>query len=252
MENNIEGWTLERAVGPDPYLTQGDLIAFPSADDPLRVAGIVVTADCDLKNRKHARMVTLVPIVSVEATLERYLLPEACEKQRQLIFEFACNTLKIDFQDPLIAEAQLRELVEATAVGSPERTAADFVLHRQEALAVGDYVTLMKAIGSQPKGAAAFESQLLGKGDIVVLPSAKELGVTGEIAWVRHIWQESVGQIALRTSDVKYRRGERIARLDSPYRYRLTQVMAQVFSDIGLPDSERKFREDIEKVLANG
>jgi hypothetical protein len=111
---------------------------------------------------------------------------------------------------------------------------------------------MMVAAGSQPKGASSFETQLIKKGDVVVLPSAAELGVPGEIAWVRHIWQESIGQIAMKTSDVKHCRGERVARLDSPYRYRLTQVMAQVFSDIGLPDSSRAFKSDIEKVLANG
>lgn len=252
MTDKIEGWTLERTVGPDPHLTQGDLILFHDSDDPLKRAGIVVTADCDLKNRKHAQLATLVPIVSVQATMECYLLIEACESQRKNILEFACRKQHIDLsEDPFVVDAQMRELSATLQDGTPEKLAIDFILRRQESMSVKQYAVLMTAAGSQPKGASSFEQQLLKKGDIVVLPSAAALGVTGEIAWVRHIWQESIGQIALKTSDVKHCRGERVARLDSPYRYRLTQVMAQVFSDIGLPDSEKQFKTDIEKVLSN-
>ncbi|MNL80928.1 hypothetical protein D3C87_2078990 [compost metagenome] len=45
-----------------------------------------------------------------------------------------------------------------------------------------------------------------------------------------------ISEVAIRTSEIGDRSGERMARLDSPYRYRLTQLMAQVFSDIGLPN----------------
>ncbi len=252
MADTINGWALERVVGPDPHLTQGDLVIFRDNDDPLKRAGIVVTADCDLKNRKHAHLVTLVPIVSILATMERYLLLEACESQRKQIIEFACRKLKIDIsEDPLVIEAKIRELAKTLTEGSPETVAVDIVLRQKESLSVKDYSELMSAIGSKAKAASSFETQLLKKGDIVVLPSAKGLGVEGEIAWVRHIWQVPIGKIALKTSDVRYCPGERVARLESPYRYRLTQVMAQVFSDIGLPDSDRQFKNDIEKVLSN-
>jgi hypothetical protein len=252
MAETINGWALDRVMGPDPHLTQGDLVIFRDNDDPLKAAGIVVTADCDLKNRKHAHLVTLVPIVSILATMERYLFLEACESQRRQIIEFACRQLKIDSgEDILVIEEKLRELAESLAKESSESIAIDIVLRRKEVLSAKDYSQLMSAIGSKAKAATSFESQLLNKGDIVVLPSARDLGVVGEIAWVRHIWQVPIGQIALKTSDVRYCPGERVARLESPYRYRLTQVMAQVFSDIGLPDSDRQFKDDIEKVLLN-
>lgn len=252
MTEKINGWSLEASVVPDPHLSQGDLVVFRDSNDPLKEAGIVVTADCDLKNRKHAHLVTLVPIVSILETMERYLFLEACEGQRKQIIEFTCRTLNIDkSEELLIIEARCRELLDSILPGSPQAIAVDVVLRQRESLSVKDYSTLMNAIGSKTKAASSLEAQLLNKGDVIVLPSAEKLGVKGEIAWVRHIWQVPIGQIAMKTSDVKHCPGERVARLDSPYRYRLTQVMAQVFSDIGLPDSDRKFKEDIEKVLAN-
>lgn len=252
MTEQINGWSLETAVGPDPHLSQGDLVIFCDSSDPLKEAGIVVTADCDLKNRKHAHLVTLVPIVSILATMERYLFLEACEMQRPQILDFACRTLKIDRgEELLIIEARLREVFEEILPNSPQAIAVDIILRQRESLSVKEYAALMNAIGSKAKAASSFEMQLLNKGDVMVLPSAEKLGVKGEIAWVRHIWQVPIGQIAVKTSDIKHCPGERVARLESPYRYRLTQVMAQVFSDIGLPDNDRKFKNDIEKVFAN-
>lgn len=252
MTEKINGWSLETAVGPDPHLSQGDLVIFRDSNDPLKEAGIVVTADCDLKNRKHAQLVTLVPIVSILAAMENYLFLEACEGQRRQILDFTCRALKIDSsEESLVIEARLRELFGSIPPDSPQAIAVDIILRRRESLSVKDYSALMNAIGSKAKAASSLETQLLNKGDVLVLPSAQKLGVEGEIAWVRHIWQVPIGQIAMKTSDVKHCPGERVARLDSPYRYRLTQVMAQVFSDIGLPDSTRKFKDDIEKVFAN-
>lgn len=252
MNNQIEGWTLDNAVGPDPHLMQGDLVVFRESKESLKSAGIVVTADCDLKNRKHAHLVTLVPIVSVKATMEHYLLLEACEDQRKNILNYVGRNFGIDVEDDhFVVEAQLLDLANKLAEETPEKIAVDFILRRQELLSVKDYSKLITALGGKAKAASSFEDKLRKKGDIIVLPSASALGVEGEIAWVRRIWQVPIKDIAMKTSEISRCPGERVARLNSPYRYRLTQVMSQVFSDIGLPDSSRQFKNDIEKVLSN-
>lgn len=252
MDEN-ESWLLENSVGPDPHLTQGDLVLFPDSADPLRRAGIVVTADCDLEQRKHAQLATLVPVVSVQTTMENYLFLDACEMQRKQIHAFFCRSrgFAVD-EDSAVVDAEMRSFLTSPQEDQVLKLAVEFLLRTRESMSVGEYSALMKAVGSNPKGASSFEQQLLKKGDIVIVPSPKALGVDAEIVWVRHIWQEPVGQIALRTSDVAHCRGEKLARLASPYRYRLTQVMAQVFSDIGLPASGRKFLSEIEEVLSNG
>ncbi|MBU9291921.1 hypothetical protein KTD18_10200 [Burkholderia multivorans] len=254
MADGIFGWILDKKVSPGQSLTQGDLIVFPAEENPLRKAGLVVTADCDLENRKHGLLVTLVPVVTVKEILERYLLIEACERQRKLIFNYVCDAFSIEFRDDEgIAAVELREKVEGEEeIDQVKKVAARFILNQLDILTWANYKALMVEIKANEKGASAIESQLKSKGDIMVLPSPRELGVDGDIAWVRHIWQIPLGSVAIRTSDVKNHPGERIARLDSPFRYRLTQIMAQVFSDIGLPNIVRDFKGDIEGVMKNG
>ena len=253
MDEQVSGWILDKKLMPDQQLSQGDLIRFADEQDPLRQTGLVVTADCDLEQKKHGRLITLVPVVTVQAILENYLLIEACEKQRTQIFTFACKSFGVDVgQEENYCLADLRtklnELDESEGE-SARKLAADFVLHRLDVLKAAKYIELMKSIGSTPKGASSIEDQLRKKGDILILPSPSKFGVSGDMAWVRHIWQVPLGNIAIKTSDVKFLPGERIARLDSPFRYRLTQLMAQVFSDIGLPGVGREFKTDIEAVL---
>lgn len=249
---SLTGWILEEKIGAEPVLSQGDLIVFPDQLDPLKKAGIVVTADCDLQKKKHALLVTLVPIVSVKAILESYLLLDAFENQREQIKNYLCKEYKLDMsEDEILIAAKLRALAPGLEEGSPQQFAINFLTDGCKSIPVGTYNQLMKLCGSQAKAAKSIESQLAAKGDIVILPSPEVFRVDGQLAWVRHIWQEQIGKIALRTSDVAHRPGERVARLDSPYRYRLTQVMAQVFSDIGLPEHSTSFLADIQKVMAN-
>ncbi|WP_157572171.1 hypothetical protein [Hydrogenophaga taeniospiralis] len=252
MSEILEGWLLEQSVSAKPHLRQGDLVLFRESKDPMRMAGIVVTADCDLKNRKHAQLVTLVPLLTVQAILERYLFLEACESLSSQLRSCLCKKYAIDLnEDLLLIDVRLRELLTRPEVPAIDSVAVRLILGLQEQITTASYRDLMKMIGGAPKSGGAFETQLQKRGDLVILPSAEILGVKGRIAWVRHLWQVPVGEIALKTSDTKYCDGEFVARLDSPFRYRLTQVMAQVFSDIGLPDGKIEFKSEIEGVMGN-
>lgn len=113
-------------------------------------------------------------------------------------------------------------------------------------MAVGSYKKLMQAIQSAPQKEGVLTDKIRSRGDLLILPDAHQLGISGGIAWIRNIWQVPLVDIAIRTSEVGIRPGERIARLDSPYRYRLTQLMAQVFSDIGLPDTTDRIDQFVE------
>jgi len=237
-ESSIAGWVLDEFVAPTATLTQGDLIKFEGAEDPLRQVGIVVTADCDLERKKHARLVTLIPVVSVTVLLEKYLLPEDCEKKRDQIEAYVLKAFEVDReQEAALRNAVLKEKLTTT----PELTEAQivagkFVADQLDEISISEYKALMEAIQNSVKKADALSKQILSRGDLLILPNLKELGLNDDIAWVRHIWQVPISDIAIRTSELSSRSGERIARLDSPFRYRLTQLLAQVFSDIGLPD----------------
>lgn len=236
-EIRVPGWILDKAVAPDAHLRQGDLVHFAEAKDPLRKTGIVVTADCDLEQRKHARLITLVPLIPPSVVLEYYLIPEDCDKKRASIETFLSKTFNLDSEiDRDTRLAALRSITSAEDIEDFVWEALNFLLQRSDSMSVSSYKTLIKEIGSSPKKATAFRDQIRAKGDLLLLPDTGPLGVEGGVVWVRHIWQVPMSDVALRTSELSQRTGERIARLASPFRYRLTQLMAQVFSDIGLPN----------------
>lgn len=257
MSDSTEGWILDEKVAPNASLKQGDLIRFSQDDeknkDPLKLLGIVVTADCDLKNKKHAKVVTMVPVVDVKTLMENYLLPEDCEKKRGQIESFAFKKFEIERQpDPTTNKAMLAEKILTNASNnSIEFIAAKFTIDELPTISVKDYKQLMAAVSGGVKSPTSLKQQISDRGDILVLPPPKEFTMTGNIAWLRHIWQAPLNTIAIRTSEIKNRTGERVARLNSPYRYRLTQLMAQVFSDIGLPDGEDNIDNSIQKVYDN-
>ena len=254
VQQNVPGWVLDETVAPTTKLRQGDLINFENSDDELHRIGIIVTADCDLDRKKHARLVTMVPVVTALTILERYLLIEDCEKKRELIEDYAFNQYGIDkLQAHEVKLSILREEVENGQPISDDATsvAAQFTLDSLRTISVGSYKNLMQAIKSGPRNADALKDQIRSRGDLMILPHTQDMGILGEIAWLRHIWQVPLSDIAIKTSEVSSRSGERIARLDSPYRYRLTQLMAQVFSDIGLPDARDQIEEHLQEVYSD-
>ena len=235
----LSGWVLENVVLPNSSIRQGDLIRFQSVSDPLKKMGIVITADCDLERKKHARLLTLVPVISVIDVLENYLMPEYCENKRDIIerYAFAVHGIESDLDyDVKIAMLGEKQYCCSDDPDSVKVIAYNFILNGISFISINSYKKLMSAIGGSPKGVRSFVSQIRTRGDLLVLPEARCLGIESGVAWVRHIWQVPLSDVALRTSEISSRSGERVARLDSPYRYRLTQLMAQVFSDIGLPD----------------
>jgi hypothetical protein len=149
------GWILDEKITPGQQLAQGDLIHFKEEKDPLKMLGIVVTADCDLEKSKHGRLITLVPVLSVQTILERYIFIEACEKQKQQIFAYACKSYSVDSAgDENIAMAELRLRVDEAKKSAGDATqilAADFSLHLVDNISSASYKNLMCAIGSKAK-----------------------------------------------------------------------------------------------------
>ncbi|WP_144409549.1 hypothetical protein [Martelella endophytica] len=238
MEDDIFGWTLEKISAVKPCLRQGDLIVFSDYEDETKRCAIVVTADCDLEQKKHANLVTLVPVVSEKTILERYLLPDDCNSKIDHIVKFALKEYKIDEKlDHLVQVELLIEALSSDAKSDPiALLMAEIISDDLREVSIEGYKDLLKRVKLHAKKASSLADQIAKRGDLMILPDAQVLGVDARIAWVRHVWQAPASSIALKTSDTSARRGERIARLSSPFRYRLTQIMAQVFSDIGLPD----------------
>ena len=83
-------------------------------------------------------------------------------------------------------------------------------------------------------------------GDLLLLPFIEGLPFQPAIAWLRILREVSEKNIVLKHSEVKGNMAVRIGRLQPVFRYRVTQMLAHVFSDIGLPTAyESKIEEQI-------
>lgn len=253
MKNNTFGWDLEQSVSAKPCLKQGDLIVFPEEVDETRRVAIVVTADCDLERKKHANLVTLVPVVTEKLILERYLLPDDCTSKIEQIRGHAMKECGIDKTHDQIVQTELllAALEEKSKTDHIAGLISDFIADAVEYISVDDYKSLMSRVNVNAKKSSSFADQIGSRGDLMILPDASELDVSARIAWVRHVWQIPAGSIALKNSDVSARPGERRARLSSPFRYRLTQLMGQVFTDIGLPDVPVDLNKNVSEVFGD-
>jgi hypothetical protein len=246
-------WRLFERVEPGDRIHQGDLIRFEDAE-PLRKYGIVVTADCDLEHRKHGQLITLVPLVSLRVVLEHYLLFEVLDRQRDKLTDLLGEELGFQgsLDDP-IAVADLRIRLKERELGEQNLggLSAQVLLNDLDQIEVADFRRLMKAIGvSTANLHDRVGNQVRSKGDLVLLPHPQFIREDHlDFAWVRPIWQVPVRNVTLKTSESGQGFGERIARLDSPYRYRVTQVMAHVFTDIGVPDVRRDFINELQGIL---
>lgn len=207
MGARFQGWILDDVVLPNARIRQGDLVRFEGATDALRKLAIVVTADCDLEQKKHARTLTLVPVVAVTTIIEQYLIPDDCEKKKNLIENFAFSRFSIPAeQDDDVKYALLREkAAQGSDATSALAIASAFLLHDVDRIPLSSYNTLMSAMKVGAKKIESFKDQLRSRGDLLILPEATALGIKGHIAWVRQLWQTSASDVALRTSEVAAR-----------------------------------------------
>ncbi len=231
-------WNLYGGVGPSDTLQQGDLIKF-SKKNCQDSYGIVVTADCDLDKKKHSRLVTLVPLLSVEEIICRCLSFDAFENYGLKLQEFCKQSLTIDVaveDSQFLAKIKSRLLINDIKDRNVE-LAARVLVHEHIDLTISDMRLILESSGVPwAKVIDRLRNQIKARGDLLVLSSPPLTGAAASIAWLRSMWQEQVSSIALRTSESASRVGLRVAQLNSPFRYRLTQMLGQVFSDIGLPD----------------
>jgi len=63
-------------------LHQGDIFEWLESRQTGDIAGVVVTADCDLEKRKHRGRVSYVPVVTLAAYLRVHYLPHKLAPRR--------------------------------------------------------------------------------------------------------------------------------------------------------------------------
>jgi hypothetical protein len=88
-------------------------------------------------------------------------------------------------------------------------------------------------------------------GDSFFLGTVLEDRPKGFVAYLRLVREIRGDEIALKHADLRSSsvRAKRIARLTSPYIYRLTQQLGDVFSSVGLPTEYEDHRRAVLKAL---
>lgn len=238
FEGGADVWHVYQTVASSDVLQQGDLVRF-SSGDCLRRLGIVVTADCDLDKKKHSRIVTLVPLLSVDEIIRHCLVYEVFDNYSVLLADTCRRILKITAKTSDLAFlANVRErLLEDKFESIAQKMLAQLVIGDIFDMTIPEIKGVLELLGVKwSKMLEKFKSQIMSRGDLLLLASPPLIKDSSKIAWLRAMWQEHVTCIALRTSEEAEKRGIRMAQLKSPYRYRLTQMLGQVFADIGLPE----------------
>jgi hypothetical protein len=266
------------ATDADP-IRQGDVFRWLGDDDPVwKRYGIVVTADCDIAFDKHAGVLSYVPVLRAEHYLSLAFLPDQVQRVRDLIADeirtlarrlkethqpgYAGDLTDRGIDDavrteeaPYMADAlnvpvgpdrqQLTGLIEAHQRCDAAAGAMNYSVYRDaiEIAALSRGLDAEKAV----RRLASDTTNRLERppGDVFFVGSVHEAR-EGFVAYLRLVREINQTEIAITTPQVRVgdAKAIRVARLRSPYVYRLTQQLGDVFSAIGLPTTYEANRRD--------
>ncbi len=236
---------------------------------------IVVTADCDLEFNKNRNRISYVPVVRFDTYVGNFWGPDYVAKKTDKILEAAIGAIRREHKakglSGNITDTAIRDWIGRDNVSNiadalsnesftPAKrhtletviTKAKRALNRRQELEGygsngGTYVhkIIEGAKDLLPDSSDPSKSVLEAlqghcgslPGDVFFITSIPGDGESGYFALLRHIGQCDVAEVSL---DPVRRAGpilplRRIGRLASPYVYALTQQLAKVFADIGLP-----------------
>lgn len=281
-------WSGETEIIDDGYepLRQGDIFLWDKRGEPWRRVGIVVTANCDIAWGKFGGIISYVPVLTVKdywrlvrlPTLllqlyEQKFLPFVIEQVRGILTKSGGDVANAsdyaikDFLDLMDSssisgfyslssgdEERLRDIIgayrKAVLVGSKSDCSFDEVADAY--IGIKSIIGKKESIDSLKKSLAEGLSQLPGDAFFI----GRMVGVQGQgfVACLRVIRETKMNVIAVRPSDYSGGeiQGRRVSRVTSPYIYRITQQLGQVFSDIGLPEKYEAFRRSISSSQFDG
>lgn len=260
MENPDQMPGIE-AIPSDVPLQQGDVLRWPTATAFLEMAGVVVTADCDLARGKHWGRLSVVPIFALGSYVEELLAPKILNKYEQRLVQHLARSVG--------------RLLAVAGGERPSTEAIELLISNEDlppALSEDDSVRTLHSVIRQGRGWHKYQtnvscldaalrilnSQATNQlqdtirsnvaslpGDVMQIPRSEHLPFDFPVAWLRVLREVRDEAIALRMSEAEPGRAIRVGRLSPVVRYRLTQMLAQVFSDIGLPEHfERRVRDE--------
>ena len=259
------------SVADGTDLRQGDVFVFRDEDgvrDLWQQIGIVVTADCDLANNKHGGILSYVPVLSLRNYLAQVVLPKLAVDQRARSLNRMTEAIKQaesagGVADGLSARAieefatmggGMRELIAHLGRISTDQEGriADAITEIEvydRVPTLSSYEEIFSALVTiiRPTKRKTAEELLVAElrnrldnlpGDAFFISALDDSRRGGYVAYLRLVRELRSHQVST-TYFKRYGRGvvaERISRLQAPYLYRLTQLLAEVFASIGLSE----------------
>ncbi|WP_345624987.1 hypothetical protein [Rugosimonospora acidiphila] len=267
-------------VADGASIRQGDIFIFrdsPTGDDIWKKAGVIVTADCDIANDKHAGILSYVPIFPLRDYLAWRVMPKIADDRRKRNLRQISELIgrlerDLDIR-PGLSGAAIEVLATVAGglkdlqshLGSVTQKDSDALAAMIEEVSVCDRVRTSSAYAEQfamlatiytsAKKKSAGEvllSEIRARlknlpGDVFFISALSQEHTGGYIAYLRLIRETHLHQIS---TSYYYKDGRsvvanRASRLRAPYVYRLTQQMADVFTSIGLPEEYEAARDCI-------
>lgn len=243
-------------VSSDKQIGQGDVLYWKDAKNPFEIAGIIVTGDCDIANTKHWGKLSVVPVISIDCYLEYLLFPKMiADREEQMVNEFYSAVKHVtakgkdgpskDTMDSMLGADKITDALsnneKIVFLHSAIRHSRRIQQAQENKELLKKIVALLKTKGNE-KDAIDYlrntvQSHLKNSpGDVLMLPKIDGLPFKPAIIWLRIIREISESDIALKSSEEKKGLAVRLWRLQPTLRHKMTQKLAQVFSDIGLPD----------------
>ncbi|MGY3444954.1 hypothetical protein [Bradyrhizobium sp. USDA 4473] len=266
-------------AGDEPLL-QGDIFK-RTADHyerPWSTYGVIVTADCDLVRSKTKGVASYVPALMMEDYIWHHWKDGKFEKALQASSSRFVSKINNRLSKlgqtaaPISLEAALQWLGRVGLEGlHNELKITDNGQRKELASLVEELSTLQALIQSevpdiallqscfclkhkgkqiQPDDLSALADEVQSSvsslpGDVFYLPLEHEEEETGLFLMLRYIRQIEISDISIRVADMTLRNptAKRLGRIAAPYRYAITQNLARVFSDIGLPTAYEERRD---------
>lgn len=255
-------------------LKQGDVFIWhdvpPTDQNAWMLAGIIVTADCDLVRGKHGGFVSYVPLLTPKEYLSIRFIPDMIAKRkRKLLVEFinrfrraATNSESENFSDELLEKIATNEtpldgalpdaLESKKKSASEARTAfKSFIeLCAKDELAATARALFPQSENPNDELTKKCRDHLKGRlpGDAFFINHVAGLSNRNFIAYLRQVRHTPASAFS-QPHRPKEMHAVRVARLRPTFRHRLTQQMAEVFTAIGLPEAyETSRKENADKV----
>jgi hypothetical protein len=260
-------------------VAQGDILRWEQPLPPWQAFGVIVTGDCDIFLAKHAGLLSYVPILTLHEYWRHFTLPLKLDRYLSSKFLPSLISTMLDLQkrykpgfpEPL-SEPAIHELL--------SQNEADAVLHtlgvpthehpshtrrirayratrgNREELGLLQLAEQLAELRAASTPAASSVEKVLDElstsvsempGDAFFIGRLGAAHVDGYVAYLRLIRELPTLAVATLPKDLVRPgvKARRIGRLSSPFLYRLTQQLGQVFADIGLPRQYEEYRAKI-------